>query len=229
MKTVSEQRFEEYCAARGYIFSKIDLPTSEGTGRRPDYRVKTPAGEIIFEVKQIEPGEWEKRKDEENAKRVVHDFSRPLGEKIRERILAAAPQLKKFKAEKTPCALVIMDLTGYDYLSGPDMDAGMFGEPVVYFNSGGKPTDQWRNDFGHGGERRLTDREKRYISAVCELRRHELALKIYHNPFATVPLHPSTYLPHPADTHYFKKGHPDAVGHSWCKYVGPRLKETSAP
>jgi len=219
--TVSEQRFEEYCANRGYRFTRIELPTS--AGRRPDYRLHLPAGDTICEVKQIESGAWEKEVDERLAKHGRSDFSRSIGTRARALIANAAPQLRNFKSENRPCIIVAMDLTWHDHLSYYDLDAAMFGQPLVRFYLNGKPDDDPRSEFGHGGSRQMTEDSRIYVSALCVLHKQDLKVTIYHNPFAAQPLYPY-FFPHEDDRHFFKDGHPETAGHLWMEYTGPRTK-----
>ena len=217
--TESERRFEEYCAHRGYRFERIVLPANEG--RRPDYRLHLPAGEVIVEVKQIEPGPWEKQIDERMEKHGRAETSRAIGKRARDMIRDAAPQLRKHKADGLPCVIFALDLTWHTHLSDVDIDAAMFGQPLVRFHPDGKPADDWRSDFGHGGGRQMTEDDRVYVSAVCVMDRRELRLSIYHNPFAAQPLFPR-YFAESGDQHFIKDGHPEKSGHLWLEYVGPR-------
>jgi hypothetical protein len=217
--TDSERRFEEYCTARGYRFERIVLPTTEG--RRPDYRLHLPAGEIIVEVKQIEPGPWEKEIDERMKKHGRADLSRAIGKRAREMIRDAAPQLRRHKTDGLPCVIFAMDLTWHTHLSDIDIDAAMFGQPLVRFHPQGKHPADERSDFGHGRGRQMTEDERLYVSAICVMHARELFVSIYHNPFAAQPLFPR-YFPHVADRHYIKGDHPEKAGHLWLEYVGPR-------
>jgi hypothetical protein len=224
MATESEKRFEEYCRLRNYRFTRIELPVT--AGRRPDYRLHLCAGDVLCEIKQIEAGPWEENIEKLLKQHGKAEASRTIGTRARGLIMDAAPQLRNFKSEKIPALIFAMDLTWHDHLSEVDLDAAMFGQPLMKFfldeNSEADP----RSAFGHGKGRQMTEDSRLYISAVCVLDRRELRLNIYHNPFATQQLYP-WYFPHSDDRHFVKDGHPEAAGHHWCEYVGPRAPEPS--
>jgi hypothetical protein len=219
MKTISETRFEEYCIHRGYSFTRIELPPT--AGRRADYRLHSSADDLVCEVKQLENTEWENERDEQLRTVGQADLSRSIGTRARAMIKDAAPQLKNHRHEKVPLVVVGLDLTWHTHLSEYDVDAGMFGQPLVRFHLNGKDPRDDRSDFGHGGGRQMTEDSRCYISGVCVLDRRELKMKIYHNPFAETLLWPR-YFPHPDDLHYIKDGHPERAGHLWLEYIGER-------
>lgn len=218
--TASELRFEEYCRTRDYRFARIELPQNT-RGRRPDYRLYLPGGEVIAEVKQIEPGPWEEEVDRRMKEHGRADLSRAIGVRARSMIRNAAPQLKRYADEQIPCVLFAYDLTWHTYLSDVDIDAAMFGQPIVRFFSAEQRADNEQSAFGHSGKRQMTQDSRRYISAVAVMERRALVVHVYHNPFAKVPLFPR-YLPHLQDRHFIKGDHPERSGHLWLEYVGPR-------
>lgn len=225
-KTASEERFEEFCSVRAYRYSKIDLPGS--AGRRPDYRVITPSGEIICEVKQLEPNDWDIRITSQLERHGTTDASRSIGDRARKLIKNAAQQLKRHENEGIPCVIVAMNLTWDDHLSDIDIDAGMFGSPVVRFYPSTEINQEMEGEFGHKDGKQMTEKIHRYVSAICVLERRNLRLKIYHNPFAISPLLPG-YFPDPADTHLIKDRHPQNSGQLWLEYTGPRPAVSKAP
>jgi hypothetical protein len=225
MATESEQRFEAYCGQRGYRFTRIELPAS--AGRRPDYRLHLDGGDVVCEVKQLEAGSWENQIEDRLRQFGKAETSRSIGTRARGLIADAAPQLRNFKAENRPGLIFAMDLTWHDHLSEVDLDAAMFGQPLMRFFLDENAATEPRGAFGHGGGRQMTEDTRRYISAVCVLDRRALRLNIYHNPFAVHQLFP-WYFPHEEDRHFVKDGHPETAGHLWMEYVGPRNRP-SAP
>jgi hypothetical protein len=219
--THSETRFEEYCIYRGYSFDRIQLPAS--AGRRADYRLHLATGDVICEVKQIETGPWEEEVEARMKRQGSSDVSRSIGERARAMIRDAAPQLKRHREEKIPLVIFAMDLTWHGHLSESDVDAAMFGRPIVRFHPDGKHPDDCRSDFGHAGGRQMTEESRLYVSALCVMQTHSLALEIFHNPFAEHPLCPH-YFPHPEDKHFIKDDHPEKTGQLWFEYVGSREK-----
>lgn len=224
MKTRSETQFEDYCIHRGYSFDRIELGTA--AGRRADYRLHLPSGDAICEVKQIEPGPWEKGVEERLNRHGSADLSRAIGGRAGAMIQDAAPQLKRHRGDGIPLLIFAMDLTGHDHLSEVDIDAAMFGKPTIRFYVGGNNADDRRPHFRHGGGRQMTEQIRLYISALCVMQHHCVALKIFHNPFAEYPLFPH-YFPHGEDTHFIKGDHPEKVRDLWCEYVGPRAEAPS--
>ena len=98
----------------------------------------------------------------------------------------AAPRLRKHNADGLPCVIFALDLTWHTHLSDIDIDAAMFGQPLVRLYP-----DEKSADVGHGGGRQMTEDDRVYVSAVCVMDRRELRLSIYHDPFATQPRAPS--------------------------------------
>ncbi len=221
MRTVSEQLFEDYCTLRCYPFKRID-PSAEA-GRHPDYEVHTPRGAVICEVKQIEPNEEDEAFDEKLKKyRYALFTGRAIGKRARAKLKDACGQLGRFRNDPRPCVAIIVDTTFHSYLTPPEIDAAMFGDPLVLFST--DPADH-RTDFRRGGNRRLNEERGVYIGALALLRRGEfeggVRLDIYHNAFATKRISPA-YFPDLRDRHFIKEGHPDESGHGWCEYVGSR-------
>ena len=219
MRTISERLFETYSNLRGYECKRIEV---DGEGRFADYELMTPRGTVICEVKEITPNVEDKAYDERLAKYNQADSSRPIGKRARATLVNASGQLRRFREDPSPCMAVLFDKTYYDYLSPSDIDAAMFGDPIVLFPI--EPPDRGV-DVTHGGNRRLNEERGLYISAVGVLRRAEpqgtVGLDIYHNPFTSKRIRPA-YFPDLIDRHFFKKGHPDESGHGWSEYVGPR-------
>ena len=81
MITRSEQLFEEYCLSRDYRCERF--PISHG-GRFPDYLIRTPTGEVICEVKQIDPNE------DDIAFDTDHGQANKRGKRVRAAIANAA-------------------------------------------------------------------------------------------------------------------------------------------
>ena len=221
MLTVSEELFEQYCTLRGYPFKRID--TSAREGRLPDYEVQTPRGAVICEVKELVPKGEDKEIDDKLKKYLNPPFNRrPTGKRARATLKAARGQRKRFGNK--PCILVIFDTTYHNYLTPADIDAAMYGDPLVFFSID-PPGHEL--DFTHGGNRGLTEERGLYIGALAVLCRGEfeggVRLDIYHNWSASVSKRISrAYFPDLRDRHFIKNGHPDESGHGWYEYAGRR-------
>ena len=55
MQTKSERVFEDYCRERRYQNERIEPDVN--AGRFPDYRLVTPAGPVIVEIKEFTPND----------------------------------------------------------------------------------------------------------------------------------------------------------------------------
>ena len=220
--TISEQLFQDYCDARSYAFVRI--PVVANSGRFPDYAIQTPNG-VVCEVKQINKNEQDKEFELSMKECGNADYSRSIGKRARASLVKASGQLKRYENDPRPCVAVFFDDTPGDYLSQNDLDAAMFGKPIVLFRDGSSHSKDRRSVFTHGGDRKLTEVHWLYIGAVAVLlpasRGAALRLDIYHNPFNAKPVWPA-FFPDPSDRHFFKDGHPDEAGHGWCEYVGTR-------
>lgn len=215
--TVSEILFSEYCRLRGVHCAKI--AESTGGARTPDFEVTTTYGPAIFEIKQIEPNEDDRNRDEQlqRGEITVRNRGRP-GRRLLNIIDRAKGQLKGYSANGIPCVLGLYDTTGYWYLDVHQIEAAMFGELAAVI-SPDKPV-LWT----HGGSRKFTETRKRYISALAVINVNaesgEPYLVYYHNPFARTPfVHDA--IPGEHDIHLFKQGHPDDVAYEWvCHSAG---------
>ncbi len=224
--TESETLFQSYCAERGYTVTPI--PVVPNSGRFPDYNVQTPNGFAICEVKELTPNEQDKEVEANLMNYGESDYSCAIGKRARASLVEASGQLSRYRVDPRPCMAVIFDTTAGDYLSPADLDAAMFGKPVVLFRDAHLNPKDRRSNFTHGGDRKLTEERRLYVGAVGVLlparRKSPVRLDIYHNPFTTKPVWPA-YFPHPSDRHFIKDGHPDEAGHDWYEYVGPRTAD----
>ena len=132
MITRSEQLFEEYCLSRDYRCERF--PISHG-GRFPDYLIRTPTGEVICEVKQIDPNEDDIAFDTDLVNHGQASSQRILGKRVRAAIANAAGQLKRFKGEARPCIAVLFDNTYAHYLTSADIDQLCSGNPQLCLGS----------------------------------------------------------------------------------------------
>jgi hypothetical protein len=231
MSTKSELVFERYCTERGYQAERI-RPQADA-GRFPDYRLATPAGSVIVEIKEFNANDADIR-FAETLERYGHASDRrSLGKRVFNAIRDSASQLRRYKDTAFPEVLLLyenIEVEGWpfgrnEYLRTHDMAAGMFGSLTVrvWLDSSEKPVNE--NDATYGGGRQMTNRERLYIGAVAILNeateRSPIQIDFFHNPFSTKPVRPR-YFPHPDDRHFVKTGHPDVVGWDWAEFVGDR-------
>jgi hypothetical protein len=225
--TISERLFLEYCDARQYKAEKLPIP--KNAGRFPDYKVHTPAGPVIFEIKEFAPNDEDRQFEEEMKTEGHAGFSRSIGKRVRKAIIDAAPQLRQYKDTPFPEVLLLFDNTRgsstiADYLDTLDVSSGMFGEAVIRFWRHGSAKPVGASDATHGGRRQLTEKERLYIGALGVMRRDragEIRIDFYHNPFSNKPVWPRYFL-NVADRHYIKSDHPNKAAWDWDEFVGDR-------
>jgi len=230
--TKSELLFENYCREREYQVERITPAVN--AGMFPDYRVITPEGPVIVEIKEFVENEEDKRFVKALNKQGHAITKRSPGKRVYGAIKDAAPQLRRYKDEAFPEVLLLYDNIVDDgswpfgrneYLAPLDISAGMFGSLVVqvWLHPNEKPTAV--NDSTHGGKRQLTETERLYIGAVAVLNeatdQDPIRIDFFHNWFSSKRLRPEYFL-HPSDRHFIKAGHPDRTGWEWLKFTGSR-------
>jgi hypothetical protein len=231
--TKSEVLFENYSRERGYQTERITPEVN--AGQFPDYRVVTPAGSVIVEIKEFTANDADRRFIETFNKLGKASFhKRSPGKRVFDAIRDSAPQLRRYKDTPFPEVLLLFDnievdgswpFGPNDYLQPLDIAAGMFGSLTVRFwlDPNKRPIDA--TDSTHGGGRQLTERERLYMGAVAVLNeateKTPIQIDFFHNWFSTKPVWPK-YFPHPNDRHFIKTGHPDTTGWDWSEFVGDR-------
>ncbi|MFC2060193.1 hypothetical protein ACFLTZ_03750 [Chloroflexota bacterium] len=228
MKTKSELLFEKYCASIKYSCNPI--PAASKYGKTPDYWVCCGNDKIVAEIKELSPNDDDRRRARElKNQRLTSGVVQP-GKRVYDAITDSAKQLKKFAHCRLPCVLVIYDNTMVDdvrpkavsQLQEPSiLDFGMYGLQIGILpvpNSDYYDTDIRATANGRGGERRMTETMRWYISAVsvlCEDQNGgEPYLLSYHNFFACIPL-PQHLFRGPLDRHFIKPDHPDKCPQVW--------------
>jgi len=125
--TNSEGLFLKYCADQSYQIEKIP----EGADRTPDFKVCTPYGQIIAEVKETCPNEEEIKIASENGGTIVKSIGKRAGEKIKQAMK------KKYADQQIPRVIVLYDnivvngvhpLRPSFYFDPTDIAFGMYGE-----------------------------------------------------------------------------------------------------
>jgi hypothetical protein len=190
MKTVSEIFFEKICKRRGISFHPIE----RGKNRTPDYRILLAGTEVIVEVKQLDLNKEDKERYEQVFKegKIVTFFPRAKS-RFREKIKSSSGQLKNITKGVLPSILVLFDNTGgFSCLDKYSILTGMYGDETLAVMMPDNPEfDPVMNGCYFGGNRQMTERERRYISAVGLIRMNndnDPELDLYHNIFASLPL-----------------------------------------
>ena len=194
--TKSEELFRQYCEAQSYTVEKIP----EATDRTPDFRVATPHGAIIAEVKEARPNE----EDVRIATQIKLSGGRASwcdlpGKRVRGMLDEARGQTRSLLGERLPCVVVLYDNVVVDgarpryqnyFFSGFDIATGMYGQLKTVVSFAGSEVTGTKNELG--GNRTLRFNKDQQMSAVCVLTDGmgiELPfMRVYHNSFATLPL-----------------------------------------
>jgi hypothetical protein len=201
VRTKSELLFERYCGERGYQSEQIEPEPK--AGRSPDYRVMTPAGRVIVEIKEFTPNEEDKRIVDALKKLGHAAYERRLGKRVRKAIHGAAPQLRRYEDTLLPEVLLLHDniydnpkLDGHwpfarnEYLEPLAIEAAMFGSPQIRFRLNCKRTAIDSTGSSHGGGRQFTETERLYIGAVAVLNETLATMSAQSTSF-TIPSRPN--------------------------------------
>ena len=116
MSTKSELVFEGYCRERGYHAERI-TPQADA-GRFPDYRLATPAGPVIVEIKEFNANDADIRFAETLAKFGHASDRRSPGKRVFNAIRDSASQLRKYKETAVPEVLLLyenIDIEGWPF------------------------------------------------------------------------------------------------------------------
>lgn len=193
--TESEKLFEDFCIAHKINYERIStsFKTSE---QRPDYKVQAQSGRLIYiEIKQFDPNRIELEVLKAGKSTGRFDFpSTKIGDRIRNAIRKAAPQLKALSESKYPAIVVIYNnvpfrnfhtdpyavltaMRGVDRISLL-MPEKSFQSPII-------------KEVLSGPKKKFTATDNTSVSAIAILIKNinlSTVLNIYHNRFAKVPL-----------------------------------------
>jgi hypothetical protein len=195
MKTLSEQLFEDFCAAHGLAARPIDRACE----KTPDYEVERFGRPVVFEVKQLDPN-----RQDAVAREVLHNgeaFADYQRNRVRPILKHVSPQLKSASQKGKPGILLVFNNTPFSAGTDPDsVLQAMYGRKrvVVSFDEQGLPST---SDPFLAGDEGVTPTENTSMSALCVLRRHgdgSLSLDVFHNRWATIRLDPGWFAGLPA-------------------------------
>lgn len=207
--TKSEQLFSDICKRHGYSITKVPTRSDEQK-QSPDFRVRTPFGDFIAEIKEITPNEDDMRQIREMRDTGSTSGGGEIGSRARRAIRKAAKQLRTYKNHEIPLIVVLYDnardgdyRVSYPmyYTEGFHIDTAMYGSRVVYV-----PLKKGviRQPDKNGGGRTTTASEKTYLSAIVVISDwDDEHIMVYHNSFATTPLSTSI-LADDKSVHYSK-------------------------
>jgi hypothetical protein len=193
MLTKSEQLFERLCQTRGVACRRIP----EGNTKTPDYELTISSVGVLVEVKQLD--------ENDKAQMINEAFSRgeetpgaecPSG-RVRHQIAEAYIQLKACYRIGLATGVVLYNNAGFlNYIDGWTVTKAMFGDYGYRFGipapSGGSIVTLGAGFMGRRKVTRNTYRVLSFVAVLKEAAPGGLSLEVYHNPFATMRLEPST-------------------------------------
>jgi hypothetical protein len=214
-ETLSEQLFADLCSREGYS------PTKIPTDGKPsaDFRVLTPLGCLLAEVKELTPNKEERELIRQTEKGEIVAYGGTIGSRAHREIRRASEQLGMYRDEKLPSLVVLYSNITQScnnlHLEYVDIDVAMNGQWVTWVS---RPDGGPRPPDFNGGKRALTDWSGRHVSAVMVISNlnHERAY-IYHNAHATTPLPVGTFVGENC-FHYKKPGMPQETPTKWVVF-----------
>jgi hypothetical protein len=186
--TQSEQLFESFCRQHRIVCRRVAAAST----RTPDYEIYLSRRKVAVEVKEISPN-----RDEQKAQRLARlgqfvVVSSTPGDRVRGKISDAVPQLKASTKGRCSGLLVLLD-TGFvaEHTSPYNIRVAMHGFETHYL---GVPRDRNQpvylkdKDFGEGKKTTATQNTSLSAIAVLDPYSDQITLRVYHNPYARVPL-----------------------------------------
>lgn len=222
IQTVSERAFQAYCASRGYSVREIP----RGGTPTPDFEVAIGQSRLLVEIKEFKPNDHDIAQAEEI--RLHGTFGGVLdGSRLADAISKAASQLKDYGDEQTPTLVVLYDNiavggvkvypTRCPYFDPTQIEWAMYGTHVVEFKVPPRGKPEYIQDR-RGGNRKLTQDNRTWVSAVAILwERGEFAW-FFHNYFAAVPLS-RALLDDERDRHFHNPSDPLQTLAGWKELV----------
>lgn len=216
--TRSEQLFERFCGEKGLRLHRV----LEGKLRSPDYYLEASGKRLVVEVKQIDANKEERRvlrkpPDEWNEDDIFH-WDIP-GDRLRNKIASAMPQLRSLSKGKHPTLLVIYNniMMWSELADEYAVRVAMYGiemaliTPEAAPEGGAKILERW-----YGPRKRVTAQHNTTLSAIAVMSNEDgrILMSVYHNWHARTPLEEQVLaLP---GVEQFKLGHaPDTRFCQW--------------
>ncbi|HTY87322.1 MAG TPA: hypothetical protein VMB80_07645 [Candidatus Acidoferrum sp.] len=224
--TRSETLFRQYCETLLYTVEKIP----EAEKRTPDFRVITPHGTIITEIKEACPNDEDVRMATEMKLWGRTSWCELPGKRVRAMLNDATGQTRSSSEQQLPCAVILYDNVIVDgerprsqnsFFTGFDIATGMYGQLETVLTFAGQTSEviEARNQLG--GNRTLRSNKDEQINAVCVLT-EDAKLKtpclwVYHNSFASFPLSRKIFCG-AEDKHFKNPGDEDFFRNSWVEF-----------
>lgn len=200
--TLSERIFIKFCTQVDVTWKRI----CAGKEQRPDFEIWVLGHRIVVEVKQFDPNPEEKKALEDLEKGSVPNFpTRRPGDRVREAIRKANPQLKALSKGKVPAMLVLQgNVCGRRHVDPYDILTAMRGIDRIPVTVPEDPNiSPSFGDAKSGAKRKMTEEHHTTISAVAVIQPSDgmYELDVYHNRFAANPIDPA-WLRQPGIHHW---------------------------
>ena len=193
MKTCSERIFENLCAAHSVPCERIQ----EGTSKTADYLIQMSNVEIVAEVKEIERNSAERESDRLLKERGYGErLTNEPGDRVRNKIRKASPQIKRLTAGTKPGMLILFDGgRANGHLDPYNLRVAMRGLEQVHIAVPRDPAQApYATGMSHGPKKKMTEDSNTSISALAKIYsidKDTTKLEIYHNRHAKIPIDPA--------------------------------------
>ena len=209
IQTISENLFEQLCAQKNIVCTRIPTTTTKSAVDQLEIGQLT----LITEVKQLDPSPKEHHIAKTWGTAQCSGVVAP-SDRVQGLLEEGYPQIKQSAKGKLSAMIVVYNNSeDWNYIDSFTVSKAMFGTFGLFL------TLQPNKTIGVAGQgymdkRKTTKATCRMLSAVGVLknvRKDELALDCYHNPFATFPINTAT-LSTLADAQFLHPN-PHARGH----------------
>ena len=228
MKTDSEKIFEDICSAHSVPCEKIE----EGAEKTADYLIRMSNLEIIAEVKEIERNAVERESDRLLEERGYGECLRnEPGDRVRNKIRKASPQIKRLTAGSKPGILVLFDGgRAHGHLDPYNLRVAMSGLEQVHIAVPRDPAQtSYATGMSHGPKRKMTEDSNTSISALAKIYtidKNTIRLDIFHNRHAAIPIDPAVV--HDAGFEQYFLVDSESGTSEWHKYEPKPVVEPDA-
>jgi len=196
--TTSELAFEAWCRAQGVTCRRIRESRIPGH-KRPDYALHLRTHGCFVEIKELdETHEDVALLGQPHSGGAGFRWIDP-GARLRRPIRAASSQLREASKRGFPTIVCFFDKTIGFHLERVHVLQAMFGRETLHFEVSDDPAHEPRFlGMRYGKKAALTRQDNTSISAVAVMRQPSgsaLAIDLYHNPHARVPIPPTRAAP----------------------------------
>lgn len=187
MHAFSEKLFERLCHSNAIPCERVHT----GSDRTPDFEITVAGVRVTCELKELNPNAADRRELAEL--RENRASGRYLPNRLRGKLKDVSAQLKAASAAGRPTMLVVYDNTPFkSYTDHGDVIQAMFGRNSVTVSVPKDPSSPAVVSAPFfAGDRGVGPTWNTAVSAIAILEggpEEARSLRVYHNPYATVPL-----------------------------------------